>query len=77
MFSAEMGGIFVAGAIWFVGIISSFFSDEYRVFHSFWTQKILSETHIILITVSTLLGLFLLVDFVKNFRINISVEKKI
>ena len=76
LFTTGLGGVFVAGAIWFVGTIASFFNDEYQVIYSYWTKKILPETHIIVTATSILLGLFLIFDFVKNFRVNISIERK-
>ncbi len=77
LFTTGLGGVFVAGAIWFVGTIASFFSDHYKIIYSYWTDKVLPETHAIVIAVSLLLGLFLIFDFARNFRVDINIRKKI
>ena len=76
LFTTELGGIFVAGVIWFVGTIASFFNDHYKIIHTYWTEKILPETHLIVIAVSFLFGFLLVWDFVKNFRVDISIKRK-
>ena len=74
--STISGGVLVAGVIWFFGTISSLFHKNYEVISSYWSDKVLPLTHLILITMSVLSGLFLLLYLVNHFQINIGVKKK-
>lgn len=77
LFNMGFGGVFVAFILWFVGTIATFFNDQYKIIHSHWTDTILPETHIAMIAVSCFLGLFLIFDFARNFRVDINISKKI
>lgn len=69
-------GSLIASVVWFVGTLATFFEENFKILKSYWVEQVLPEAHISIIFFSIILGLFLLFEISRNYRLDVNFEKQ-
>lgn len=76
LFSVETGGLVVGSFTGFLALFAGILPDHYNNVKGFWFDKILPETHTVLIFIFLVVSSMSIFFFFKNYKLSLNIESK-